>query len=74
LEALDWAADGKGLLASSLAPQGSTLQYLDLRGNARVLWQERGWTGLGGVPSPDGRHLAMVGLTDDRNVWMMENF
>src|SRR5690242_20048002 len=23
-----------------------------LRGNARVLWQPRGWTGIEGVPSP----------------------
>jgi serine/threonine protein kinase len=73
-EALDWAADGKGLFVPSLAPQGSTLLYLDLQGNARVLWEPRGWTGLEGIPSPDGRHLAMAGLADDRNVWMMENF
>jgi hypothetical protein len=54
-----------------VAPQGSTLLYLELRGNARLLWQPRG---LEGVPSPDGRHLAMAGLADDRNVWMMEKF
>jgi hypothetical protein len=57
-----------------VVPQGSTLLYLELRGNARLLWQPRGWIGLEGVPSPDGRHLAMAGLADDRNVWMVEKF
>ncbi len=33
-QALDWAADGKGLFASSPTPQGSALLYVDLRGNA----------------------------------------
>ncbi len=73
-QALDWAVDGKGLFASSSTPQGAALLYVDLRGSARVLWQQRGWTGTGGVPSPDGRHLAMVAFANDSNVWMIENF
>ena len=27
-----------------------------------------------GAPSPDGRHLAILGGTQDSNVWMLENF
>lgn len=52
------------------------LLYVDLEGRANVLWQEgfacRDWTW--GVPSPDGRHLALVGYTVDSNVWILKNF
>jgi hypothetical protein len=34
----------------------------------------RGGTGTYGVPSPDGRHLAMQKMTVEGNLWMMENF
>jgi hypothetical protein len=26
------------------------------------------------IPSPDGRYLALLGWTEDRNLWMLENF
>jgi hypothetical protein len=26
------------------------------------------------IPSPDGRHLAMLGVSQGSNVWVMENF
>ena len=39
---LDWSPDGKGLYCGSVSPQGRTLLYVDLKGNARVLWQYKG--------------------------------
>ena len=42
---LDWSPDGKGLYCGSVSPQGSTLLYVDLKGNARVLWQYKGGGG-----------------------------
>jgi len=47
---------------------------MDLQGNARFLWEQRGGFGTYGVPSPDGRHLAMRGWYVEANLWMMENF
>jgi len=47
---------------------------VDLQGNARVLWQQRGLLETYGVPSPDGRHLTMLGHTLNGNVWLIENF
>jgi hypothetical protein len=77
LRSLSWAADGKGLLVGRHPISGSTLLYVDLEGRSDVLWQQgeipgtpRTW----GVPSPDGRHLALVGYTADTNVWTLENF
>jgi hypothetical protein len=36
---LDWAPDGRALYVGSGSPQGETLLYADLKGNAKVLWQ-----------------------------------
>ena len=70
-----WAPDGKAIYVGSAAPQGSTLLYMDLKGNARVLWQLKGQAGsIWGVPSPDGRYLAILGSVTNSNVWMLEGF
>jgi len=73
LHSMDWAADGKGFFASTLSGQGATLLHIDLQGRAHALWtQTAGATW--GVPSPDGKKLAIAGATVQRNVWMIENF
>ena len=72
---LDWSPDGKGLYTGSVSPQRLTLLYVDLKGNAKVLWQYKGSSGvIAGVPSPDGRHLAVDVKVDNSNVWMLEGF
>jgi serine/threonine protein kinase len=72
---LDWAPDGKGFYCGSSSPQGSTLLYVDLKGNARVLWQYKaGGEAIWGIPSPDGRYLAILGEVTNSNVWMVEGF
>jgi Tol biopolymer transport system component len=74
---LSWAKDGKGLYVSRLPiTSGSLLLYVDLEGRAEVLWQQRlpsRWD-TWGVPSPDGRHLALVGYTLESNVGLLEGF
>jgi Tol biopolymer transport system component len=79
----DWAADGRGLFTSGRRPQQSALLYVDLRGNVYVLREQKGglsptimgmFPGPWGVPSPDGRHLAILNWTRNSNVWMMEGF
>jgi hypothetical protein len=74
---LDWSADGKGLYCGFTSPQGGTLVYVELNGTTHVLWRssEVGANAfLGGVPSPDGRYLAIwVGVVS-KNVWMIEGF
>jgi eukaryotic-like serine/threonine-protein kinase len=88
LLSLNWAADGKGIFASSQTKKGSVLLRLDLKGNAYVLWEQSGsiapWNRPFGdksgpsapwaVPSPDGHHLAIYDWKLSANMWMMENF
>ena len=50
---------------------------MDLNGNAQVLWQSRELAEGGfaaGIPSPDGRYLAIWAEIPNANVWMMEGF
>jgi len=73
---MDWAPDSKGLYCGSASPQGRTLLYVDLKGTAQILRQYKG-VGNGniwGVPSPDGRYIAILGGTVSSNVWMLEGF
>jgi eukaryotic-like serine/threonine-protein kinase len=72
---LDWSPDGKGFYCGTVSPQARTLLYVDLEGNAQVLWQYKAAGGeIWGVPSPDGRYLAIQGEVTNSNVWMVERF
>jgi WD40 repeat protein len=75
ISSLAWSPDGKGLYCGSASPQRSTLLYVDLKGNARPLWQSKGAGGpIAGIPSPDGRYLAIQSFAASSNVWMVEGF
>ena len=71
---LRWSVDGNGLYCGSRSPQGGTLLYVDLKGNAKVLWQLKGQGYIWGIPSPDGRYLTILGNVTNSNVWMLEGF
>ena len=72
---MEWAPDGKGFYCGSVSPQYHTLLYVDMKGNARVLWQYRGGGGeIWALPSPDGRYLAIRADVTNSNVWMVEGF
>ena len=83
---LHWAADGKALFITAAgaanvagaANAGAELLRVDMQGRAQVVWQAGSsaftyWAPRG-VPSPNGRYLAVLGYTTDSNVWLLENF
>jgi Tol biopolymer transport system component len=74
LTGLAWSPDGKGLYLGSRSAQSSTLLHVDLKGSARVLWRFKAGGDVWGVPSPDGRYLAILGSVTNSNVWMLEGF
>jgi DNA-binding beta-propeller fold protein YncE len=86
IQSIDWSADGKRLFVSNAIAHGSALSQVDLNGNEHVLWEQRGnnvplsQNAFGqasaplGLPSPDGRHLAIYGWNLSANIWMIENF
>lgn len=71
---IEWAADGKGLYVPSLTLGGASLLYVNLQGEVHVIRENRGGNYSPGLPSPDGRHIAMVGTATNSNMWLMENF
>jgi DNA-binding winged helix-turn-helix (wHTH) protein/Tol biopolymer transport system component len=74
MSALNWAADGKGLFVSSGLKDRTTVLHVDLQGNATAVWKNVGGAESKGMPSPDGRHLAIQTWTTSSNMWMIENF
>jgi len=44
-----------------------------MHGGVTGLWTFKGPRGTG-IPSPDGRHLAITDYLQDSNIWMMEDF
>ena len=71
---LKWAADGKGFFVSSRSGTSTALLRVDLQGKAHVLWQQQGISTTYAIPSPDGRYLAMAGLTQNMDAWLLEGF
>jgi hypothetical protein len=72
--AYNWAADGRSLFVVSAVRDRRALLHVDIQGNAQVLWQGSGSAETIGIPSRDGRHLAIQNWTTDGHIWMMENF
>ena len=74
LNTFDWSVDGKGFFTSNTTGSRSTLLFVDLAGKAHPLWQQKSAPFTWGVPSPDGRRLAVLGQEFNGNMWMIENF
>ena len=71
---MGWMPDGKALLLTNFAMDGTVVLYVDLQGHTKLLWNcESPGMCFGGV-SPDGRHLAVYQSKQTSNMWMMENF
>jgi DNA-binding winged helix-turn-helix (wHTH) protein/Tol biopolymer transport system component len=62
-----WAADGEGFFAEARTAGQHWLEYIQLSGEVHVLRETTGNTW--GVPSPDGKKLAFVDTTIERNVF-----
>ncbi len=71
---LRWAVDGKGWYVSVWYSSINSWRLLkvDFTGKARQLLQGTTWADA--VPSPDGRHVAVMGQILASNVWMLEKF
>ena len=75
LSSISWSLDAKGFYCGWRSVQASSLSYAEMTGNTRVLWQAGGSGGPeSGIPSPDGRYLAIQSLYWNSNVWMLEDF
>jgi serine/threonine protein kinase len=74
LRSLDWAPDSKSMFISTSGPGGALLLRVNLDGAARPVWQQSHSDQIWGIPSPDGKQIALKGTSLDTNVWMIDNF
>jgi serine/threonine protein kinase/Tol biopolymer transport system component len=72
LQELNWAIDSQSMFVSSVEPGTATLLHVGLNGDTELVWQQPNM--IWGIPSPDGRHLAILGASSDANVWLISNF
>jgi hypothetical protein len=66
--------DSRCMFVSTLETAGATLLRVDFNGDAQPVWHQPQATSTWGYPSPDGRHLAIMGASKDANVWVINNF
>lgn len=69
-----WSSDSRSLYVPAAAPAGAFLLHISLAGVVHVLRTNEGGPYTSGIPSPDGRHIAIGSSVKTENVWMMENF
>jgi eukaryotic-like serine/threonine-protein kinase len=74
LDSIDFAPDSKGLFVCSATSGGATLLYIDPAGKAHALWQQKSSPQTWAIPSRDGRHLALMGQSQNANLWLLEDF
>ena len=62
------------MFVSTLEPGGAALLHVELNGEAQPIWQQSQAFSTWGFPSPDGRHLAILGSNAESNAWLIDNF
>src|SRR6185312_16102675 len=72
--ALDWGSDGRSWFVGAATADGCSLIHVLPDGKVRVLANMRG-RGMRtyGIAAPDGRHVAFLGWTIARNVYVVDN-
>jgi Tol biopolymer transport system component len=70
---LSWTSNGKSLVVGSHKDHDAVLLSVELEGKINLLWEQRGAFGVSGVPSPDGRHIAIWLWTTNNNIWIADN-
>jgi hypothetical protein len=69
---LDYAPDGKGFYVGEFRQTEARQLYVDRSGRTTVLWKQPGRSLIRGIPSPDGKNLAMLMYTMDANVYTVD--
>jgi Tol biopolymer transport system component len=56
---VSFTSDSRGVIVPSIDDDGASLLAISLDGATQVLWEQPGALDVAGVPSPDGRHVAV---------------
>jgi hypothetical protein len=53
--------------------KGASLLSVDFQGHRRLLWDQPGAVDVAGIPSRDGRHVAVWVRSHDASLWLAES-
>jgi hypothetical protein len=70
---VSWLHDGSGVIVPAL--NGTALRLLAIArdGRARQLFQQAGTVDMSGIPSPDGRHVAVWTRSRNAGLWLADS-
>ena len=68
ISGLNWSADGKGWFAPITTSGGAALAYVDRKGRVTPLLERAGYA----IPSPDGKHVALMIPAVTSNIWTVD--
>lgn len=69
---ISFTSDSKGLIVPNVDAGGASLRSVDSQGTSRRLWSQRGAVDLSGIPSRDGRHVAVWVRSRSASLWLAE--
>ena len=69
----DWSSDGTGLFVGHRSSFRTSLYFIALNGTVHLLWNPKSYFQTYGVPSPDGKDIALDAQEIDSNMWAVEN-
>jgi serine/threonine protein kinase len=74
LQSLDWLATGLGVFSVAATSSNNEVLFITPDGSSRVVWSPAGLTPVWAIPSPNGKHLAILVAAQQQNAWMLTNF
>ena len=75
LVSLDVLSSGLGFFSTDITAKGTELLFIRPDGTSRTVWSPANGLELSwGIPSPDGKHVAINVNVPQSNAWMMTDF
>jgi len=70
---VSFRSDSLGVIVPAVNAKDARLLSLDFQGKTQVLWQQAGAVDLSGLPSRDGRHVAVWVRSRAASLWLAES-
>jgi eukaryotic-like serine/threonine-protein kinase len=74
LSSLSWLPSGAGFFTTDVTPSRSDVLFISPDGTPRSLWSPTQLSVYWAIPSPNGKHLAMLVMARQSNAWMLTDF
>lgn len=70
---VSFTSDSRGVIVPNVTEKSANLLSVTLQGTIRVLWEQPGAIDISGLPSPDGRHIAVWIRARNASLWLADN-